>query len=150
MPSTAKLKSPLLTLFALTIFSLAALQAHAASPASQEVDPKADPKSVPVVDGAIGPCSADFTITDDAGAPVYAADIRVHIAYRFLNLHKLDLEVGTNADGKARFIGLPENPKQPLFFRASQGDREGSAFDDPAKTCKAEFTIVLRKNPTNQ
>jgi hypothetical protein len=104
-----------------------------------------DPKTIPVVDGSIGPCSADFTVNDANGAPVYNAKISVHIAYRFMNLHKLDLEAGTNAAGKARFTGLPDKPKQGLFFRASEGDREGSAFDDPAKTCKADFTIVLVK-----
>jgi hypothetical protein len=106
-----------------------------------------DPKTIPVIDGAIGPCSADFTVNDSNGAPVYDAKIRVHIAYGFMSLHKLDLEAGTNAAGKARFTGLPDKPKQGLFFRASEGDREGSAFDDPAKTCKAEFTIVLVKKP---
>jgi hypothetical protein len=105
----------------------------------------ADPKSVPVIDGAIGPCSADFTVTDAGGAPVYDAKIRVHIAYRFMNAHKLDLEVGTNAAGKARFTGLPEKTKQGLLFHASEGGREGSAFDDPAKTCKADLTIALEK-----
>ena len=105
----------------------------------------ADPKSVPVIDGGIGPCSADFTITDANGAPVYAANIRVHIAYGFLSAHKLDLEVGTNAAGKALFTGLPEKTKQGLFFQASEGKREGSAFDDPSKTCKANFTIALER-----
>jgi len=90
---------------------------------------------------------ADFTVTDNTTAPVYAAKIRVHIAYGFMSLHKLDLEAGTNAAGKARFTGLPDKTKQGLFFRASEGDREGSAFDDPVKTCKAEFTIVLVKKP---
>ena len=60
-----------------------------------------------------------------------------------MNLHKLDLEVGTNAAGKARFTGLPDKPRQGLFFRASEGDREASAFDDPSKTCKAQFTLTL-------
>jgi hypothetical protein len=103
-----------------------------------------DPKTVPVIDGGIGPCSADFTVNDANGAPVYNAKISVH-AYRFMNLHKLDLEAGTNAAGKARFTGLPDKPKQGLLFRASEADREGSSFDDPAKNCKAEFTIVLVK-----
>jgi len=107
--------------------------------------PAADPKSVAVIDGGIGPCSADFTVHDSNGAPVYDAKIRVHIPYRFMNLHKLDLEVGSNAAGKARFTGLPDRTKQGLFFHASQGDREGSAFDDPAKTCKVDLTIVLDK-----
>ncbi len=106
-----------------------------------------DPKSVPVIDGGIGPCSADFTITDNTGAPIYAATITVHIAYGFMYLHKLDLQVGTNSAGQARFTGLPDRTKQGLFFRASEGDREGSAFDDPAKTCKAQFTIPLQKKP---
>ena len=118
-------------------FSLPALQSQATPPA--------DPKSIPIIDGGIGPCSADFTVNDAAGAPVYNAKIRLHIAYRFMNFHKLDLEVGTNAAGKARFTGLPDKIKQGLFFRASEGSREGSAFDDPAKTCNAEFTIVLEK-----
>jgi hypothetical protein len=103
----------------------------------------ADPKSISVIDGGLGSCTADFTINDHAGAPVYDAKIRVHIAYGFMSLHKLDLEVGTNAAGKARFTGLPDKSKQGLFFQASAGGREGSAFVDPAKTCKAELTIAL-------
>jgi hypothetical protein len=108
--------------------------------------PPADSQTVPVIDGGIGPCSANFTVNDANGAPVYNAKIRVHIAYRLMNLHKLDLEVGTNAAGKARFTGLPDKTKQGLFFRASEGGREGSAFDDSGKTCNAEFTVVLEKN----
>jgi hypothetical protein len=123
---------------ALLILILFSTLAHAQNP-------KPDPKSIPVVDGSIGSCSADFTVTDAAGSPVYAADIRVHIAYGFASLHKLDLEVGTNADGKARFIGLPDTSKQGLFFRATEGDREASFFDNPSKTCKTQFTMVLRK-----
>jgi hypothetical protein len=106
-----------------------------------------DPKSVPVIDGAIGACSVDFTVTDSDGAPVYAATIKVHIAYGFMYLRKLDLQVGTNADGKARFTGLPDRTKNGLFFEASQGDRTAQAFDDPATTCKNQFTVALRKKP---
>lgn len=102
-----------------------------------------DPKSISVVDAGIGACTADFTVNDTAGAPIYAAKLQVHISYGFMNLHKMDLEAGTNAAGKARFIGLPDKPNQGLFFRAFEGNREGSAFDNPAKTCKANFTITL-------
>jgi len=107
---------------------------------------KPDPNAVPVVDGGIGDCAADFTIVDDSGSAVYNANISVHIAYGTWSLHKLDLQVGTNAAGKARFTGLPNRTKRGLFFQASQGDRAGSAFDDTAKTCKASFTIQLQKN----
>ena len=112
---------------------------------SQTSSPQPDPKTVPVIDGGIGPCTADLTITDEAGAPVYAAKISVHIAYGFMNVRKLDLEVSTNAAGKARFTGLPDRLKHGLYFRDSEGDRSGEAFDDPANTCKAQFTIALRK-----
>jgi hypothetical protein len=146
MPTISKSSLPFALTFALALILLAMSQANA-SPAAQKNDSKPDAKTIAEVDAGLGPCTADFVITDEAGAPVYAANIRVHIAYGFANLHKFDLQVGTNADGKARFIGLPENSKQGLFFRASEADREGSAFDNPAKTCKAQFTIVLRKKP---
>ena len=58
---------------------------------------------------------------------------------------KLDLEVGTNADGKARFEGLPEKTKRGLSFQASHEDLEATAFVDPAKTCNAQLTLTLRK-----
>src|SRR5215468_4102686 len=109
---------------------------------------KPDPKSIPVIDGGIGPCSADFTITDTENKPVYLAKIKVHIAYGFMSAHKLDLEVSTNVDGKARFTGLPDRVKRGLFFEASEGDRTGNAFNDPSKTCQAQFVITLRKPTT--
>ena len=140
MPIPARFRFVLPALLALAMFSFA-VQSHAATPPDQ----KPDPKSVAEVDAGLGACTADFVITDEADKPVYAAKIRVHIAYGFMSLHKLDLSVGSNADGKARFIGLPENPRHGLFFRASEGDREGIAFDDTSKTCKTQFTVVLRK-----
>jgi hypothetical protein len=104
-----------------------------------------DPKSVPVIDGALGPCTADFTINGTDNKPIYLAKIKVHIAYGFMSARKLDLELGTNIDGKARFTGLPDRLKHGLYFHASEGDRSGDAFDDPANTCKGQFTIILQK-----
>src|SRR5215472_18465863 len=109
-----------------------------------------DAHSIPAVDGGIGQCTADFTITDADNQPVYAAKVKVHIAYGFAGARKLDLEVGTNVDGKARFTGLPERVKKGLFFEASEGDRTGNAFVDPSKTCQAQFTTALRKPTTTQ
>ena len=131
-----KLRVPVALLFALAL---------AATGFSQSTAPVPDPKAVPVIDGGIGPCSADFTITDSAGTPVYAAKVKVHIGYGTLSVRKLDLEVGTNIDGKARFVGLPNRIKHGVYFHASEGDRSGEAFDDPANTCKAQFTITLQK-----
>jgi hypothetical protein len=138
MLATFKTARALATALALLTLSVSTPRVHAATPA-------VDPKTVAEVDAGLGACSADFIVTDEAGRPVYAANIRVHITYGFMNLHKFDLQVGTNIDGKARFIGLPETSKQGFFFRASEADREGSAFDNPGKTCKPQFTIVLRK-----
>jgi hypothetical protein len=138
MKTPSRYLRPFAAALVLLILSLAASPAHAA--------PAVDPKTVAEVDAGLGSCTADFVITSEDGKPVYGANIRVHITYGFMNLHKFDLQVGTNADGKARFIGLPDTSKQGFFFRASEGDREGSAFDNPSQTCKAQFTIVLRKN----
>lgn len=111
-----------------------------------------DPHSIPAVDAGIGSCTADFTITDTDNKPVYNAQIKVHIAYGFGGFHKLDLQVGTNIDGKARFTGLPNRLKKAgLFFQAFESDRTGDAFDDVNKTCQAQFPVTLRKplNPPN-
>jgi len=117
------------------------------SQASQAQAP--DPHSVPSVDAGIGTCTADFTVTDEAGKPVYNAQVKVHIAYGFGGFHKLDLQVATNIDGKARFTSLPNRLKKGgLFFQASESDRAGDAFDDPSKTCQAQFPITLRKPVT--
>jgi len=107
-----------------------------------------DPHQVPVMDGEAGPCSVAFTVTDAKGAPVYDARIRVHIAYGFAGVRKLDLEAATNVDGKTQFKGLPEKVKGgTLMFRASQGKREGSAIYDPAKNCSGQqSSIVLTEN----
>lgn len=111
------------------------------------IAPSPDPKSIPVIDGSLGPCSADFTVTDPSNSPVYDAKIRVHITYGFMNLHKLDLEIGTNGEGKARFIGLPDRIKHGFYFNTSHSDRAAETFYDPANTCKAQFTVTLEKTP---
>src|ERR1700690_886885 len=107
-----------------------------------------DPHQVPVMDGEAGPCSVAFTVTDAKGAPVYDARIRVHMAYGFAGVRRLDLEAATNVDGKTQFKGLPEKVKGGILtFRATQGKREGSASYDPAKNCGGQqSSIVLSEN----
>jgi len=107
-----------------------------------------DPHQVPVMDGEAGPCSVAFTVTDEKGAPVYDARIRVHIEYGFAGVRRLDLEAATNVDGKTQFKGLPQKVKGKILnFAGSQGKREGSAVYDPATNCSgANSSIVLREN----
>jgi len=103
-----------------------------------------DPHQVPVMDGEAGPCSVAFTVTDDKGAPVYDARIRVHMAYGFMGVRRLDLEAATNVDGKTQFKGLPDKVKGgTLTFHASQGKREGLAIYDPAKNCSGENDSIV-------
>lgn len=127
------------------VLALVLITLPAVSFSQTNTPPAPDAKSVPVIDGGLGPCTADFTVTDANNAPVYDAKIRVHIAYGFMNVRKLDLEIGTNSDGKARVTGLPDRIKHGLYFHTTQGDRTAETFDDPANTCKAQFTVVLEK-----
>ena len=101
-------------------------------------------KKLPAMDGGAGPCSLLLTVTDQNGKPVYAADIKVHIAYGFGGIRKLDLDAGTNADGKVKFIGLPSRVRRPpLEFNASKDQVTGTATYDPAQECDAKHDIVL-------
>lgn len=133
-----------MTLFACVV-TASTLQAQSAPPQNPS---SSDPNSVTEIDAGLGPCSADFTINDSSGSPIYNAKIRLHIAYGKFNFHKLDLEAGTNSAGKARFIGLPDKSKEGLFFWASAGAHETSVFDNPTQTCKKDFTLIVeRKSP---
>jgi hypothetical protein len=103
-----------------------------------------DPHQVPVMDGEAGPCSIAFTVADAKGAPVYDARIRVHMAYGFAGVRRLDLEAATNVDGKTQFKGLPEKVKGGMLtFRATQGKREGLATYDPAKNCSGQQSSIV-------
>ena len=131
-----------IALYAVTAFFLVG------SLAGAQTQQSPDPHQVPVMDGEAGPCSVGFTVTDSKGAPVYDARIKVHIAYGFAGVRRLDLEAATNVDGKTQFKGLPEKVKGGvLTFRAAQGKREGSATYDPARNCSGqESSIVLSED----
>jgi hypothetical protein len=98
---------------------------------------------VPVVDGGIGACKADFTVKDEAGKPIYNANIKVTLKYGFFSVRKTELEVGTNSDGKARFTGLPDSPRKPLEFQIKSGTVTKSVTDDPSTNCNAVFDVTL-------
>jgi hypothetical protein len=102
---------------------------------------------VPAIDGGAGPCSLQLTVTTVDDKPVYDAKVKVHIAYRFGGFHKLDLEAGTNAEGKVKFVGLPARVRRPpLEFQASKDQLVGALTTyDPATECHAQHTITLDK-----
>jgi hypothetical protein len=104
------------------------------------------PEDIPVTDGTSGPCSIEFTVTDSDGKPVYAARIDVHLAYGAFGAHKLDMGVYTNAQGKARFTGIPiKVRKPPIEFNAKKDDLVGVATMDPTTECQAKHDIVMDK-----
>ena len=98
---------------------------------------------IPVVDGGLGSCRADFTVKDGSDKPIYNAKIHVLIRYGFLSKRKTELEVGTNSDGKARVTGLPNMPKKPLEFTVKSGTVEKNITDDPSDHCQANFDVTL-------
>ena len=109
--------------------------------------PQAPP--VTTIDAALGHCSLDVAVTTADGRPAAAASVRVHIAYGFGGFHKLDLEAGTNVDGKVKFTGLPSPVRRPPLrfhaFAKDNGQLTGDADYDPAAECHAQRTITLSK-----
>jgi hypothetical protein len=119
---------------ALALPSTQLASAPSGSPAAQ---------TVPVMDGGAGPCSLDLTVTKD-GKPVAAASVKVHIAYGFAGVRRLDLEAYTNNEGKVKFAGLPARVRRPpLEFRSSKDQFVGTAVYDPQSECNAKHEIVL-------
>ena len=113
---------------------------------SQQTAPSPKPDEIPVTDGTSGPCSIEFSVTDSSGKPVYAARIDVHLAYGAFGAHKLDMGVYTNAQGKAKFTGIPAKVKRPpIEFNAKKDDLVGLATMDPETECQAKHDIVMDK-----
>lgn len=100
-------------------------------------------QDVPTVNGDLGSCSADFTVHDSSGKPIYDAKIDVTIRYGFMNKRQTELQLGTNSDGKARFTGLPNFPKKPLEFQVTRGDASRIVTYDPSTDCSAKFDLTL-------
>ena len=127
-------------------FLLSVLLAGAAAQTSQNTAPAQQPaQEIPVIDGALGPCSLQLTLMDGNARPVYAAKVNVHIAYGFGGFHKLDLEASTNVDGKIRFTGLPARVHNaPLVFHAIKDQLTGFANYDPASECQGKHDIVMK------
>jgi hypothetical protein len=97
----------------------------------------------PVMDGGAGPCSLELTVSHE-GKPAVAAHVKVHIAYGFGGIRKLDLDAYTGNDGKLKFTGLPDRVKRPpLEFHAAKDKLVGLATYDPESECHEKLDIVL-------
>lgn len=96
-----------------------------------------------VLDAKLGPCSADFVVTDAEAKPVYNALIHVRVRYGAFSVKRMDLEVGTDSEGKARIQGLPERAR-PLMYDVRKDGKMATAQQDIATTCKATFALTLK------
>jgi len=114
---------------------------------SAQQSPQPQPsQEIPATDAQSGPCSIELSVTGPDGKPVYAAKIDYHAAYGAFGAHKLEMSVYTNADGKAKFTGIPAKVKKPpVEFSAKKDDLVGLATMDPATECKAKHDIVMDK-----
>ena len=99
---------------------------------------------VPQVNANLGPCTVDFTVSEGNNKPLFNAEISVKISYGFMGVKKMDLKVGTNNEGKARFVGLPEkvhNP--PLAFVVQAKGLTKTVNYWPSVKCQARYSVVM-------
>ena len=102
------------------------------------------PPDVTVMKAALGgSCSADFTVKDADGKPVYAATVHVKVRYGFAGVKHADLEVGTSSEGKARIEGLPDKAR-PLAYEIKKEEKKAEAAQDVSDTCHATFEVSLK------
>jgi hypothetical protein len=90
-----------------------------------------------------GDCSADFTVTDADGKPVYAATVHVRVRYGLLNIKRADLEIGTNSDGKARIEGLPTKARALAYDIEKEG-KKANVEQNVSSVCHANFDVSLK------
>jgi hypothetical protein len=96
-----------------------------------------------VLKANLGDCAADFVVRGADGKPVYNATIHVRVRYGFMSLKRSDLEVGTNADGKARIEGLPSKAK-PLAYDIRKDAATAAVTQDVEAMCQASFDISVK------
>jgi hypothetical protein len=97
----------------------------------------------PALQAGLGACSADFVITDGEGHPVAAAIIRTRVRYGPMSVKRMDLEIGTDSDGKARIEGLPAKAR-PVVYDINKAGRVGSATQSLADQCHGHFDVAIK------
>jgi hypothetical protein len=109
-----------------------------------DVPKQSEASTVPVLDGGIGQCSAEFHIADAKSKPIYNAQVHTLIRYGAFGVRKLDLQGSTNVDGKLKFTGLPEENKRAIIFDVTQGTKTAQRVFDPGLNCHPVFVVILQ------
>ena len=113
---------------------LAALSQQPAEPSKLEL---------PILKAGLGSCSADFTVSDVDGKPVYLAVVHVKIRYGAMAMKRMDLEVSTNIEGKARIETLPDKAR-PLVYDIQKDSKKIIAQQNLAKECHKTLNVTFR------
>jgi hypothetical protein len=98
---------------------------------------------IPVLKAGLGTCAADFVVSDGNGKPVYQATIHARIRYGALSVKRMDVEVNTNDEGKARIEGLPSKAK-PIVYDIEKNDTKGTTQQDVTTGCLASLQVTLK------
>ena len=116
--------------------------------AQEEATPKdSPPAQIPVISADLGECSADIRVISTKREPLYKAKIETLIKYGFGGFHRLTLEIYTDVDGKARFEGLPERPRQPLAFEVTYEGRSTTVIVHPVQKCHGSYEAIVTNKP---
>ena len=97
----------------------------------------------PVIDAGIGGCSTDFLVKDGTGHPIASATIQMRIRYGLMGLRRMELAVGTGADGRARIQGLPDSSAL-LLFDIGKGSAATQVHQDLARSCRGRYDVTLK------
>ena len=73
---------------------------------------------------------------------MYLATIHVRLRYGFMSLKRMDLEVGTNSDGKARVEGLPAKAR-PLNYEIVKDSTRRIVTQDLSTVCNGTYAVSL-------
>lgn len=137
-----------LAILVITLFAVGLC--HAQQEQNEDQMPQRPPQPVPEISADLGSCSVEFKVTDVAGKPIYDAKIKTQIRYGFLGKRKLDLEAGTNSNGIARFINMPDQVRAPLVFEGTHAGDSMTMTWDPGTNCRAEYPMILYRKGQKQ
>lgn len=128
----------------IAVIVLLGISAFAQEGAQQNSPPPAQKQAPTEISADLGSCSALFHVTDLAGNPLYNAQVHVLIRYGFMSKRRTELTAGTNADGRVKFVRLPNEVKKALRFDVSYGEQTATLLMDPATRCEASFDVPLQ------
>jgi len=104
----------------------------------------AQEQQVASIDAGIGPCKAEFRVTDEAGKPVFDAKVHTLIKYGAFGIRKTELTVGTNSEGIARITGLPDFNKRPIVFDVTKEGKRWERKFEPGENCQPKYDVSLK------